>query len=155
MYCFKASQKLNTSLEQAWDFISAPLNLELISPPSVQMKVLGNIKAADRIYKGQLIEHRLRHITGANIKWVSLISEVKSQEFFVDEQSYGPFKSWCHQHVLKPEADGVVMEDIIHYSIPFGFIGRLANFLFVKRKLEKVFEYRRMVLSAVFARQNQ
>lgn len=150
MYCFKASQKLHTSVEQAWDFISAPLNLELISPPSVQMKVLGNLKASDRLYKGQLIEHRLRHITGANIKWVSLISEVKAQEFFVDEQSYGPFKSWCHQHILRPEADGVVVEDIIHYSIPFGFIGRLANVLFVKRKLEKVFEYRRMVLGSLF-----
>lgn len=155
MYCFRASQKLNTSLGQAWDFISAPLNLELISPPSVQMRVLGQVKAADRIYKGQVIEHRLRHITGVNIKWVSLISEVKTQEFFVDEQSFGPFKSWCHQHILKAEGDGVIMEDIIHYSIPFGFIGRLANSLFVRRKLEKVFEYRRMVFNSLFGKQNQ
>jgi ligand-binding SRPBCC domain-containing protein len=34
------------------------------------------------------------------------------------------------------------MTDIVHYEIPYGFIGGWANALFVRRRLEQLFSYR-------------
>lgn len=42
------------------------------------------------------------------------------------------------------------MTDLVHYLIPFGFLGDLAGALFVRRRLEEIFAYRRQVVSSVF-----
>jgi len=42
------------------------------------------------------------------------------------------------------------MTDIVHYKIPFWFIGDIANLLFVRKQLKKIFTYRYNVAEKYF-----
>jgi len=36
----------------------------------------------------------------------------------------------------------VKMDDIVHYKIPMGFLGDIAQVLFVKKQLQEIFDFR-------------
>jgi len=80
------------------------------------------------------------------------IKVVEHMRFFIDEQRFGPYKFWYHQHLIARHGSKTIMEDIVHYSLPFGFFGRIIHFLFVKNKLEKIFNYRFQYLGKKFNR---
>ena len=74
----------------------------------------------------------------------------ETKKYFVDEQRFGPYSFWHHKHFIKEVEDGVIMEDIVHYKLPLGIIGRLAHRLFVKNKVEEIFSFRRKKLDSLF-----
>jgi len=82
--------------------------------------------------------------------WMTEITQVQEGQFFVDEQRVGPYTLWHHQHHFKPIPGGVEMTDLIHYRVPLGWIGDFANWLFVRRQLEGIFNYRWKKLEEVF-----
>ena len=102
------------------------------------------------MYPGQIIEYKVKPMLGIPLYWMTEITHVKDKEFFVDEQRYGPYSFWHHQHLFKEVEGGVEMIDIVHYKIPFWFIGDLAHALFVRKRLEHVFEYRYKVIEEMF-----
>ena len=139
-YTLHRKQQLPVSLETAWDFFSSPKNLAAITPDYMGFKILsGEPKKA---YPGQIIEYTVRPVLGIPMYWMTEITQVKEQEFFIDEQRVGPYTMWHHQHFFKAIEGGVEMEDLIHYRLPLGPLGSLAHGLFVKRQLEGIFEYR-------------
>ena len=144
IFKLKYSQKLPINLNEAWDFLSSPDNLELITPKSMDF----NITDWDerKAYPGQIIQYTVRPVLGFKINWVTEITQVKDKEFFIDEQRFGPYSFWHHKHFIKEIDGGVLMEDVIHYKIPFGPIGVLLNFLFINSKLKNVFKYRELEL---------
>ena len=144
IFKLKYSQKLPINLNEAWDFLSSPDNLELITPKSMDF----NITDWDerKAYPGQIIQYTVRPIFGFKINWVTEITQVKDKEFFIDEQRFGPYSFWHHKHFIKEIDGGVLMEDVIHYKIPLGPIGVLLNFLFINSKLNSVFKYREVEL---------
>ena len=144
IFKLKYSQKLPINLNEAWDFLSSPNNLELITPKSLDF----NITDWDerKSYPGQIIQYTVRPVLGFKINWVTEITQVKDKEFFIDEQRFGPYSFWHHKHFIKEIDGGVLMEDVIHYKIPFGPIGVLLNFLFINSKLNNVFKYRELEL---------
>ena len=97
----------------------------------------------DRIYPGQLIDYRLRPLPWMRTYWLTEITHVSEGRYFVDEQRRGPYSLWHHQHHFKKIEGGVEMTDWVHYSIPFGYFGRLADILFVRRRVEAIFQFRR------------
>jgi hypothetical protein len=64
---------------------------------------------------------------------------------FEDVQISGPFKSWRHQHIIEPHADGAILRDEIEYEPPFSVFGSLAAPFAITPKLEKMFAYRHEV----------
>jgi ligand-binding SRPBCC domain-containing protein len=78
------------------------------------------------------------------------ITHVKEQEYFVDEQRFGPYTMWHHQHHFKKIEGGVEMTDLVHYKLPMGFFGDIAHWLFVRKELQGIFEYRTRVLKERF-----
>ena len=78
------------------------------------------------------------------------ITHVVDQEYFVDEQRFGPYALWHHKHFLKEVPGGVEMEDIIHYKLPMGWLGQLMHPILVKPKLNEIFNYRREKLIELF-----
>ena len=78
------------------------------------------------------------------------ITHVVDKKYFVDEQRFGPYALWHHKHFIKEIDGGIEMEDVIHYKIPFGPLGVLANYLFVQKKLGSIFVYRRKKLIELF-----
>jgi ligand-binding SRPBCC domain-containing protein len=148
IFKLKYSQKLPISLNEAWDFLSSPNNLELITPKSMDF----NITDWDRkkAYPGQIIRYTVKPILGIKINWVTEITHVRAKEYFVDEQRFGPYTFWHHKHFIKEIEGGVIMEDVIHYKPPFGLIGVLLNFLFINSKLNSIFKHRELELIKTF-----
>ena len=148
IFKLKYSQKLPINLNEAWDFLSSPNNLELITPKSMDF----NITDWDRkkAYPGQIIQYTVKPILGIKINWVTEITHVRAKEYFVDEQRFGPYTFWHHKHFIKEIEGGVIMEDVIHYKPPFGFVGVLLNFLFINSKLNSIFKHRELELIKTF-----
>lgn len=148
IFKLKYSQKLPINLNEAWDFLSSPNNLELITPKSMDF----NITDWDRkkAYPGQIIQYTVKPILGIKINWVTEITHVRGKEYFVDEQRFGPYTFWHHKHFIKEIEGGVIMEDVIHYKPPFGLIGVLLNFLFINSKLNSIFKHRELELIKTF-----
>ena len=148
IFKLKYSQKLPISLNEAWDFLSSPKNLELITPRHMDF----NITDWDekKAYPGQIIQYTVKPLLGIKINWVTEITQVKDKEFFIDEQRFGPYSFWHHKHFLKEVENGILIEDVIHYKIPLGPIGILLNFLFINSKLNSIFKYRKQELIKIF-----
>ena len=146
IYSFKRVQVLPVSAKEAWSFFSDPANLAAITPGRLKFRVISTF-SSPAIYAGQVIEYKVSPFPGIPLYWMTEITHVKEGEYFVDEQRFGPYRFWHHQHFFKETAEGVEMTDIVHYGLPFGFIGRIANRLFVKKQLEQIFDYRQEVIT--------
>lgn len=148
IYQLHKKQQLPISVEEAWLFLSDPKNLKTITPDYMGFDIVSG--ESDKMYPGQIIEYIVKPILGIPIKWVTEITHVVENKYFVDEQRFGPYSLWHHKHFIKEIPNGVEMEDLIHYKIPFGFVGQLVHPLLVKPKLEQIFEYRQKKLIELF-----
>ena len=142
------SQKLPISLDEAWDFLSSPNNLKLITPESMNFKIIDWDKK--KAYPGQIIQYTVSPVLGIKIKWVTEITQVIRNNYFIDEQRFGPYSFWHHKHFIKEIDNGILMDDVIHYKIPFGLIGKILNKIYVQNKLDKIFKYRENKLNEIF-----
>ncbi|MEY4892021.1 MAG: hypothetical protein RIQ34_633 [Bacteroidota bacterium] len=134
-------QFLPVSLSKAWNFFSDPGNLAAITPSGMGFHIL-SAHRPERMYAGQLIEYRVAPVLGIPLYWMTEITHVVEGKYFIDEQRFGPYTLWHHQHHFRAVDGGVEMTDLIHYKIPLGIIGRVANMLFVRQKLNDIFNYR-------------
>ena len=150
IYTLNAKQNLPISLDEAWDFISDPINLKFITPKYMGFDILSG--ANKTMYPGQIIQYLVKPVLGIKTKWVTEITHVKDKEYFVDEQRFGPYALWHHKHFIKEIDGGVEMEDIIDYKIPLGWLGQLMHPILVKPKLDEIFEYRQNKLIEIFGK---
>ena len=142
---------LKIDLNTAWDFFSSPHNLLQITPPYMQMTVLSQ-SGGNKTYAGQIITYTVKPILGIPLNWMTEITHVKDKEYFVDEQRFGPYALWHHSHFFKQVEGGIEMTDMVAYKMPFGFIGEIAHWLFVKKQIESIFEYRNQRLEQIFGK---
>ena len=149
IYHFVRKQLVPATMQQAWDFFSDPRNLSQITPPDVEFKMLYS-SGSGKMYAGQIIRYTISVLPGIKVHWVTEITHVNEPHHFIDVQRYGPYAFWHHQHAFREVPGGVEMIDEVNYAIPFGWFGRIANTVFVARKLMKIFDYRRAVIDRVF-----
>jgi ligand-binding SRPBCC domain-containing protein len=149
VYSLKTNQKLPITLEQAWDFFSSPANLKEITPDNLGFKIVSQ-HHSDKMYPGQIIEYTVSPVLGIPMYWMTEITHVEDKKYFVDEQRFGPYSMWHHQHHFKTVEGGVEMTDIVHYKLPFWFLGDIAHFLFVNKQLKNIFDYRYKIVEQKF-----
>ena len=148
LYQLKSRQFLPISKKEAWDFLSDPKNLAVITPPHMGFHILSG---ADRpMFQGQIIQYIVKPFPLVSTKWVTEITHVQKGSYFVDEQRFGPYSLWHHKHFIKEVPDGVEMEDIIDYKLPFGFLGQIMHPILVKKQLQKIFRFREKKLTEMF-----
>jgi ligand-binding SRPBCC domain-containing protein len=154
-YQFIHEQLFHASAEEMWSFISAPKNLKEITPDYMGFEITTPY-LSEKMYAGMIISYKVSPVLNFKVDWVTEITHVKENEFFVDEQRIGPYKLWHHQHHLIQMEEGVLMRDIVTYQPPFGFLGGLANKFLISKKLNEIFNYRKIVLEKKFGSlQNQ
>ena len=150
LHTIETKQVLHCDIQTAWDFLRSPENLAKITPPYMGFHILSDRNSIKDMYPGQIIEYYVTTLAGLKMHWVTEITHVQELSYFVDEQRFGPYAFWHHKHFLKAHPQGVEMHDIVHYKAPFGVLGRLANALFLKKKLKEIFEYREKTLHQLF-----
>jgi ligand-binding SRPBCC domain-containing protein len=149
-YTLKTEQAVPINLEQAWDFFSSPLNLAKITPKEMNFVVTSDYTADTKMYPGMIITYIVSPVLGIKMNWMTEITHVKEGEYFVDEQRFGPYALWHHQHHFKSIPGGVLMSDILNYAIPYGILGRLANTILVEKQIKKIFSYREKAIKELF-----
>jgi ligand-binding SRPBCC domain-containing protein len=147
-YQFKRVQKIDKPIEEVWQFISDPRNLKVITPDYMGFDITSD-DISPKMYPGMIISYIVSPLLGIKMNWVTEITHVKDNNYFVDEQRVGPYKIWHHQHLLVTSGKGTLMTDIVSYKPPFGIIGNLANPM-IKKKLKEIFDYRTQVISNLF-----
>ncbi len=149
IYTLSTKQVVNITLEKAWDFFSSPSNLPKITPPHMGFRITS--KTNDKLYAGQIISYKVGIFPFVKQDWVSEITQVKENEFFIDEQRVGPYKMWHHEHWFYKLLEGkTLIEDKVSYEIPFGILGSLAQKIFIKNQLKNIFQYRADTLEKMF-----
>ena len=149
VYTIKSTQQLPISVEQAWDFLSSPKNLQKITPAHMGFEILTE-NLSEKVYPGMIIQYNVRPVLNIPMRWVTEITHVDHLNFFVDEQRVGPYRIWHHEHHLKVIPGGVEMNDIVTYQPPFGVFGSMANALFIRRQLKQIFAFREQKLKSLF-----
>jgi len=136
-------------MTEAWEFFSSPKNLARITPPKLNFEIL-HISGGDTMYAGQIINYKITLLPGFKVRWTTEITHVAPAHYFIDEQRFGPYALWHHQHHFKEVEGGIEMTDEVNYAIPFGIIGRLINKLYVRRELGRIFDYRFQIIEKYF-----
>ncbi|MDQ6610290.1 MAG: SRPBCC family protein [Bacteroidota bacterium] len=151
VYSLYSKQTVPGSIEEVWAFFSDAKNLLAVTPPHLNLKVTNEVYGAT-VYPGQVMTYMVKPLFGIPLAWMTEITHVESLVYFVDEQRKGPYKLWHHQHHFKKIKDGVEIIDLVHYRLPFGILGNLANSLFVKSELIKIFTYRYQKVIELFGK---
>jgi ligand-binding SRPBCC domain-containing protein len=151
-FSLKTVQHIPVELEKAWLFFSNPANLQAITPPKLGFKIVSKNHGV-KMYAGQIIEYIVRPFSlSIPIYWMTEITHVVEGQYFIDEQRFGPYRLWHHQHHFRVIEGGVEMTDIVHYRNPMGILGKTANNLFVKGQLRKIFDFRRIKVEELFGK---
>jgi ligand-binding SRPBCC domain-containing protein len=138
IYEIHIRQKLPISKQEAWDFLSDPKNLQKIMPDEMGFEIMSG---ADRkMFTGQLLQYKVTPLPGFKTNWVTEITHVEKPDYFVDIQLYGPYALWHHKHFIHEIEGGVEIEDLVHYKIPFGILGRIMHPILVKAREAKMVE---------------
>lgn len=149
IYQLKTEQDLPITLEEAWDFLSSPRNLKRITPDYMGFDITTK-HLADKMYPGMIISYIVTPVLGIPTPWVTEITHVEDKKYFVDEQRHGPYAIWHHEHRLEEIEGGVRMTDLLSYKPPFGVLGKIANSLFISKKVNEIFKYREQALIEIF-----
>jgi ligand-binding SRPBCC domain-containing protein len=142
-------QWIPTDLDTVWNFFATPLNLNEMTPKDLHFEILTDLKGK-KMYKGMIINYKIQPFPLVKFRWTTEITQCEEGKYFIDEQRFGPYSFWHHQHHFEQAEGGVWMRDLVHYGLPLGPLGLLAKEIFVRKKLESIFDYRREKIEQLF-----
>jgi ligand-binding SRPBCC domain-containing protein len=148
-YQLEFKQDIQAPLDVIWDFISDPKNLQKITPEYMNFRIESK-NLSTEMHPGIIIKYKVNPLPFFSTNWLTEITHVVPNKFFVDEQRMGPYKLWHHQHHIEPSEKGTLMTDIVSYIPPFGILGDLANAIFIQKQLLSIFEYRKKAMISIF-----
>jgi len=151
VYTKHETLKIPSTIDKVWDFISSPQNLKSITPEYMGFDITTK-NLPEKVYAGMIISYNVSPLLGIKMRWVTEITHVSELKYFVDEQRYGPYKMWHHQHIIEAIEGGVLMTDIVDYLPPLGFLGAFANKLIIKSQLNEIFSFRTKKLEEYFGK---
>lgn len=135
-------------IEEVFAFFSDAANLEALTPTFLKFRILTPLPL--EMKKGAEIVYQLR-LFGVPMKWRTRITEWEEGRRFVDEQESGPYAVWRHLHEFEAQGDKTLMRDVVDYREPLGPLGRIAHHLFVRRTVEKIFNFRKDALGPLLS----
>jgi len=148
IYQLYRQQTLNMTLQEAWSFFSSPYHLNDITPDFFHVTITS--KVPEKMYAGLMISYQMKAVFGIPMNWLSEVSHCDEPKRFVYEQRIGPFKFWSHEVCLTEQQNGILLEDIMFYAMPLGWLGQLINTVLIADKLERIFDTRHAYLQSKF-----
>ncbi|NQW04989.1 MAG: SRPBCC family protein [Acidobacteria bacterium] len=140
MHTLSRSQVVARPLDQVFAFFSDAANLQALTPSFLNFRILTPMPIEMRT--GAVIDYQLS-LFGIPQRWRTRITDWQPGVQFVDEQESGPYTLWRHTHRFEPQGESTIIHDTVEYQEPLGPLGQVAHVLFVKRTLDRVFDFRR------------
>ena len=153
IYTLKSEQTLPVSIEEAWSFFSNPHNLAKITPAEMDFVITSDTDTS--VYEGQIISYKVSPMPFMRMNWITEITRVEEKKMFVDEQRFGPYAMWHHEHHFKADGNKTQMTDIVSYKVPFGPLGKLVHSLMIRKQLIDIFTHRSKVMDQLFPSEKQ
>lgn len=148
IYQLYRQQTLTMSVQDAWLFFSSPYHLNDITPDFFHVTITS--KVPEKMYAGLMISYQMKAVFGIPMSWLSEVSHCNEPKRFVYEQRIGPFKFWSHEVRLTEQQNDILLEDIMFYAMPLGWLGQLINKTLIADKLERIFDTRHAYLQSKF-----
>ncbi|MBD3840680.1 MAG: SRPBCC family protein [Campylobacterales bacterium] len=128
---------IHCSLEDLFDFHTDSNNIKQITPKDTKVELLNDDTTT---YEGKIVKIKTTKYFIPTY-WEVKIETLQKPNILVDVAVKSPFKYWKHQHIFKQQNDLVVLEDIVEFELPFGFLGNLIK-NFIKSDITNMFIYR-------------
>jgi ligand-binding SRPBCC domain-containing protein len=148
IYQLYRQQTLTMTIHDAWSFFSSPYHLNDITPDFFHVTITS--KVPEKIYAGLMISYQMKAVFGIPMNWLSEVSHCDEPKRFVYEQRIGPFNFWSHEVCLTEQQNGILLEDIMFYAMPLGWLGQIINAVLIADKLERIFDTRHAYLQSKF-----
>ena len=146
-YRLRREQWIARPIHEVFAFFADARNLEKITPPWLGFNILS--MSTESITEGTVIRYRLR-LHGISVHWRTEICKWNPPHGFIDEQTKGPYKLWRHTHSFEAHGERTKMIDDVQYAMPFGVLGRIVHALKVRGDVNRIFDYRRLTIDALF-----
>ena len=147
-YTLHREQLIPAPIENVWAFFATPRNLNEMTPPDMAFEFIHG--GDEPMYPGQIIAYKVKILPWIRVRWLTEITHVEPGFRFIDEQRIGPYRLWIHEHRFEQLQKGVCMTDHVTYALPFGLLGNLVHSLYIQNRLNKIFDYRREKVDALF-----
>jgi ligand-binding SRPBCC domain-containing protein len=134
--------------EEVFAFFESAGNLFRITPAEMRFQIINPLPVTMR--EGTLIDYVVR-VGLLPVRWTTLITKYDAPAEFVDVQLKGPYSYWHHQHEFIARDGGTEIVDTVHYALPFGILGELVHVLFVRRTLDRIFDYRKGAIESILS----
>lgn len=134
---------ISAPIERVFD-LSRSINLHKISTAHTNEEAIAGVTTG-LINKNETVTWRAKHLFKTR-QYTSIISEMQSPTFFIDEMQKGDFKSLKHEHHFKQVDNGTIMIDVLNFESPYGIIGKWFNKSYLKNYLQKFIIQRNAVI---------
>ena len=149
LYTLYAKQTVAKEIDLVWDFFRKPRNLNKLTPADVEFKIISG--KSDDFYEGKIISYKIKLLQIFNLNWVTEISQVNEESYFIDNQIFGPYKMWHHEHHFKSNDNGTTeIIDKVKYKVPYFILGRFIHKIFIRSKLLEIFIFRQKQINNLF-----
>ena len=143
MPVIRLETQLNAPVQRCFD-LSRSIDLHQISTHHTGEAAIAG-RTSGLIEQGESVTWRAKHF-GIWQNLTSKITAMQSPVFFVDEMVKGAFSSFKHHHLFLKEHELTIMTDVFEYKSPLGPLGRLADFLFLKKYMKTLLIKRNCVI---------
>ncbi|MFZ4618914.1 MAG: SRPBCC family protein [Bacteroidota bacterium] len=139
MTVLEFTSSIPASRRALFEFHTDFTNVKIVTPPfirlrfaAVPLKMMEGSRMTVEIFQG--------------IRWMPwdvTVEKLVPDSLLVDVQSgRGPFRYWKHEHIISDNEGSIFLTDRLHYQLPFGFIGKIADLLFFRMIHSMLFSYR-------------
>lgn len=146
-YVLNSEQFINKPIKEVFGFFARPENLKEVTPKNLSFNILTPSPIV--MEKGTLIDYTIKPL-GFPVRWTTIIVAYEPPHRFIDAQLKGPYSFWYHTHNFVEKEGGTLIKDEVRYLLPFGPFGKLAHWIYVKKELQHIFDFRKKVVLNYF-----
>lgn len=126
--------EINAPIKRCFD-LSRSIDLHMITTSKTKERAIAG-RTTGLVEEGDTVTWEAIHF-GIKQKLGSKIIAVKSPTYFADEQIFGAFKQFHHDHTFEEKEGKIIMTDKFDYTAPLRILGKLADFLFLRNYVKK------------------
>ncbi len=120
--------------------LSRSIELHKISTESTNEKAIAG-RTTGLIKLNETVTWRAKHL-GVYQNFTSKVTGCKEGEFFADKMVAGAFDSFTHEHYFSHQNNTTTLVDVLYYTSPLGFLGKLVDFLFLEKYMTNFLKLR-------------